>query len=304
MSVTESDLIQPFLIDAGAIRGRMVRLGGSLDTILSEHGYPVPVALLLGETLALAATLAGALKYDGIFSLQIQAKGAIPLIVADVTSAGDLRGYARFDAERLAAAEQSEEAPVPRYLGEGYLAFTVDQGPDTDRYQGIVELAGDSLEACAQRYFEQSEQLETSVKLAVRPPAGTAGWQAGAVMIQRMPQGPNSPIFTAEEAAESWNRAGILLGSLTDGELLDVNLPSAKVLHRLYHADGLRLHDARPLQARCRCSASRVATTLRSFPREEVESMKDDSGQVVVVCEFCKSRYVFADHDLDRLYAS
>jgi redox-regulated HSP33 family molecular chaperone len=31
--------------------------------------------------------------------------------------------------------------------------------------------------------------------------------------------------------------------------------------------------------------------------------MKDDDGQVVVVCEFCKSRYVLDGADLDRLFA-
>ena len=81
--------------------------------------------------------------------------------------------------------------PVPRYLGTGFLAFTVDQGPDTERYQGIVDLAGDSLEDCAQRYFQQSEQLETGFMLAARPPSGgVRGWRAAALMIQRMPLGP------------------------------------------------------------------------------------------------------------------
>jgi molecular chaperone Hsp33 len=302
--MADSDLIQPFLIDAGAIRGRVVRLGPAIDRILAEHAYPEAVASLLAETLALAAALAGALKFDGIFTLQIQAEGAVPLVVADVTSAGDLRGYARFDAEQLATALAEGGPLVPGLLGKGYLAFTVDQGPDTDRYQGIVELSGDSLAACAHRYFAQSEQLETSVKLAVRPPRDGAGWLAAATMLQRMPVGPQSPIFTAEEAEESWNRAVILTDSARDDELLGPKVSVETLLYRLYHAEGLQLHEPRALTARCRCSAERVAGTLKSFPRAEVESMRDDSGAVVVVCEFCKSRYVFADADLDRLYQS
>ncbi len=296
------DLIQPFLIDAGAIRGRVVRLGPAIGSILAEHAYPEAVAALLAETLTLAAALAGALKFDGIFTLQIQADGAVPLIVADVTSGGDLRGYARFDDARLETALAAGGPVVPGLLGKGYLAFTVDQGPDTDRYQGIVELHGDSLAACAHRYFEQSEQLETGVKLVVRPPVDGGGWLAAAAMIQRMPLGPQSPIFTAEEADESWNRARILMESARDEELLGPKIGVETLLHRLYHAEGLQLHEPRSLAARCRCSAERVAGTLKSFPRTEVEAMRDDGGDVVVVCEFCKSRYVFDNTDLDRLY--
>jgi molecular chaperone Hsp33 len=300
----QRDFIQPFLIDAGAIRGRVVRLGPAIDGILAEHDYPEAVASLLAETLALTATLAGALKFDGIFTLQIQADGAVSLIVADVTSAGDMRGYARFDAAKLKKAQKANRPQVPRLLGKGHLAFTIDQGADTDRYQGIVELTGDSLASCANRYFEQSEQLETAFKVAVRAPSANAGWAAAALMIQRMPIGPQSPILTADEATESWNRAVILMNSARDVELLGPDIDAGTLLFRLFHAEGLQLHDPRALAARCRCSAERVAGTLKSFPREEVEAMRDDAGDVVVVCEFCKSRYVFSDKDLNQLYAT
>jgi molecular chaperone Hsp33 len=301
------DLLLPFMIDARSIRGRIVRLGDSLDQILAGHDYPHSVSQRLAEAVVMAVALAGSLKFDGVFTLQIQADGAIPLLVTDVTSAGDLRAYARFDAEKLALADadQSGQGMVPRYLGKGFLAFTVDQGADTERYQGIVELSGNSLDNCAQVYFAQSEQLETSFKLAARGPSvGQTGWQAAVLMIQRMPLGPNSPILTADEAEENWNRAQILLESTTDAELLDPSLPVATLLHRLYHAELLERHDARSLQARCRCSQERVEGTLKSFPRSEVESFRDDHGAVVVTCEYCKSSYSFTDGDLDRLYSA
>jgi len=301
-----SDLSQPFLIDARSIRGRLVRLGPSLDRILTGHNYPAPVALRMAEAMALAATLAGALKFNGIFTLQVQSEGAVSLLVADVTSDGDLRGYARFDEAKLAEADADEtlaDSPVQRYLGKGFLAFTVDQGADTERYQGIVELSGKTLGECAQAYFEQSEQLETDYLLSARAPEGQMGWRAASLMIQRMPLGPTSPILTAEEAEENWNRATILLASTKDAELFDPALAGPALLHRLYHAEQLELLDPRPLQAKCRCSADRVETTLKSFPRSEMEELKDENGHIVVTCEYCKSTYSFAEGDLDRLYA-
>ena len=122
-------------------------------------------------------------------------------------------------------------------------------------------------------------------------------------MIQRMPLGPTSPILTAEEAEDSWNRATILLASTKEAELFDPALPGPQLLNRLYHAEQLELHDPRPHQAKCRCSAERVETTLKSFPRSEMEELKDENGHIVVTCEYCKSSYSFAEDDLDRLYA-
>jgi molecular chaperone Hsp33 len=301
----DADILLPFLIDARSIRGRLVRLGPAIDRMLAGHDYPPTVATRVAEAAALAATLAGALKYSGVFTLQIQADGPIPLLVVDITSEGDLRGYARFDDAKLADAEQADDAlgPIPRYFGKGFLAFTVDQGADTERYQGIVELIGDSLEDCARAYFEQSEQLETATLLAARPPQGEQGWQAAALMIQRMPLVAHSPILTAEEADENWNRAGILLASTKQSELFDAALPAAGLLHRLYHAEHLELHQPRALRMRCRCSAERVESTIKSFPRAEMEGLKDENGHIVVTCEYCKSSYSFSEGDLDRLYA-
>lgn len=303
MSDGSSDLIVPFQLAGGAVRGRVVRLGPALDTILGGHTYPAVVSRLLAETLALAATLAGSLKYDGIFTLQAQGNGPVSLLLADVSSDGALRAYARYDAERLAAVAADDET-VPTLLGTGYLAFTVDQGPKTDRYQGIVELSGTTLGECAKLYFRQSEQLDTEVMVAARQPAADIGWVAGAIMIQRMPGSqPGAPILTHDESLEAWRTATILLGSLTEAELLDAALPIRQVAHRLFHAEGLQAWEARALEARCRCSLPKIASALRSIPRDEIASLKDDNGQVTVTCEFCRTSYAFDEEALNRVYA-
>jgi molecular chaperone Hsp33 len=296
-----NDTLLPFMLGAGLVRGRMVRLGPALDTILKDHDYPRAVAERMAETITIAVALAGALKYDGVFTLQIQGKGPIPLVVADVTSEGHLRAYARFDEAAVAAA--TEGPLLTRYFGKAYLAFTVDQGPGTDRYQGIVDLEGETLADSARAYFERSEQLATWIVLAVRPPTNGQGWQSGAAMIQRMPIGPTSPIMTADEAEEVWNRSSILLKSLRDDELVDTRIAPSRLLYRLFHEDGFTTTPAKAVQAKCRCSAERVRGTLRTFPRDEIESLKDDNGEVVVTCEFCKTRYHYSATDLDELYA-
>lgn len=296
-----ADLVQPFQIEASHLRGRAVRLGPELDGILRRHAYPEPVARFLAETLTLAVLLASMLKYEGIFTLQTKGDGPIGLMVADVTSVGDLRAYAQFDAEALArAAADVEIAPAPALLGKGYIAFTVDQGSDTDRYQGIVELYGKTLADCVQHYFRQSEQIDTGITVAVDRVDGE--WRAGAVMVQRLPtEGGTAP---ASDTEDDWRRAMVMLASASTAELTDPALPVSDLLYRLYHEDGVRLWPAQPLRFGCRCSRERVEGMLARLPREEVGTLKLDDGRVEVVCQFCSSAYHFDDADLERVYGA
>jgi molecular chaperone Hsp33 len=292
------DLVQPFQIEASALRGRLVRLGSALDTIVTRHAYPDAVASLLGEAITLAAILAGALKYDGIFTLQTKGDGPIHLMVADVTSAGAVRGYAQFDEARLAAALRHPHAAgsVPRLLGAGHIAFTVDQGEHTDRYQGIVELQGASLAECAHHYFRQSEQIQAGIKVAVGRDPASKTWRAGGIMLQRLPAGELDA--AAREAQEDgWRRAMVLMSSSTSAELLDPALSHRDLLFRLFHEDGVRVFDAHDLAARCRCSRERIERILRQLPPADNAEIAQDEA-VRVTCEFCSTTYAFARDEI------
>lgn len=311
------DLIQPFQIDRSKLRGRLVRLGPALDAILRRHAYPEAVATLLGESVTLAATLADALKFDGVFTLQMKGDGPVRLLVADVATGSraeppghrNLRGFAQFTAADLAAgrdAWRAEAAHVGGLLGTGLLAFTVDQGPDTERYQGIVELVGPDLEACVQHYFKQSEQLDTGLKIAVGRDT-TGHWRAGGIMIQRLPDPSGDPDGAGAEAAapgmaeeDDWRRAMVMLASCTRAELLAAELEAQTLLFRLFHEDGVRVYPPTPVHDRCRCSRQRVVDTLGSLGSGELEGLEVD-GAIEVTCEFCSAVYRIAEDELTPL---
>ena len=302
------DLVQPFRLDPFALRGRLVRLGPTVDRILGQHNYPEPVATLLGEAITLAVLLAGALKYDGVFTLQTKGDGPVRLLVADVKTDGAVRGYAQYDAQRLGqiapdiapgSGPGGGNAPVPDLLGAGYLAFTVDQGDDTERYQGIVEIVGDTLAECAQHYFRQSEQLQAGLKLAVGRAGEDGKWRAGGLMVQRVPpEGGHAPI--GDDVEDAWRRVMVLMSSTTPAELVAPDLPPRRLLWRLFHDDGIRVYQTHPVEARCRCSRERVAGILSAFPSDEIDEMRQDAV-TTVTCEFCNTRYEFAAADLARL---
>ena len=310
------DVIQPFQIESAGFRGRLVRLGGSVDTVLGQHTYPAPVALLLAETIALATVLAGGLKFDGVFTAQAVGDGPVRLVLADMTSSGDLRGYAQYDADRLDAWLSDRDvhhrgASVPDLLGEGYLAFTVDQSPQGERYQGIVDLKGDSLSECAHNYLENSEQIASDIRIvAGRVPDGVvdAPWRAAALMVQHLPasraEGAADAVRPlAADDEDEWRRARVLMDTARTAELLDPALSPDRILYRLFHEAGVRVYRPTHVRPRCRCSRERVVRTLRAMGREEIVALKLDD-EVVVTCEFCNTVYRFDDTALDALYAA
>ena len=309
---SDDDQALPFQLDALGVRGRLVRLGPSLDDIIERHGYPLAVARPLAEAMVLCAALATSLKYDGIFTLQISGDGPIRLLVTDLTTDGALRGYAQFDSWKLAVAlgagnHDVPEGYVPKLFGRGRLSFTVDQGQHTERYQGVVPLEGATLADCAHTYFRQSEQLPTGIKISARRTVedGVGHWRAAALMVQQMPEFDAGRIdVDREQREDDWRRAVILMASATEAEMLDAKLPGTTLLYRLFHQERPRQFERRPFVARCRCSRQRIDRVLRSIKREELGDMRDPSGRVVVKCEFCSTEYAYDDRDLDRIYAS
>jgi molecular chaperone Hsp33 len=291
------DIVLPFMIERSSLRGRFVRLGHLLDDILGRHDYPTPVAELLGETITLACLLSSGLKFDGIFTLQISGDGPVGLIVADVTSGGQVRGYARYNGDPL---PPPEGCTMNALIGDGRMAFTVDQGEDMDRYQGIVALTGPTLADSFRHYFQQSEQLDVEVAIAVglesgQPNGAERKWRAGAIMVQRLPD--QEKIVPVTDREEQWSRALIFLRSASRAELIDRNLKATELLFRLFHEDGVRVFEPQPYHRGCRCSRDRIIGTLASFPPEERENLKID-GKIEVVCEFCSTAYDIDDREI------
>ncbi len=290
------DLAAAFQIEGWPVRGRLVRLGAAIDTILKAHAYPEPVAGLLGEACALAALVGSSLKFDGRLLIQAQGDGPVRYVIADYGTDGTLRGYCRYDEAEVAAASQGFVRPgAQTLLGKGVFIMTLDRGADFERTQGITPIEGESLSLCAEHYFEQSEQVPTKVRLAVGSVQTEAGaqWRAGGAMIQ----------VIAGDAArgsteEVWDRTRALFTTLGDDELIDPTISSETLLFRLFHEDGVRLEGARPLAAVCRCSKDRIAAVLASFDPRERHDMVEPDGKIHVTCEYCATVYKLEPDDV------
>lgn len=284
-----------FDLERANLRGRVIRLGKVLDHILAPHHFPESIEKLLVETITISVLLSSMLKYEGIFILQAHGTGAVTRLVADVTSSGDIRGTAGYDADKLQ--QLVNENPDPNaldLLGAGYLAFTVDQGEFMERYQGIVELKNTLLESF-HHYFDQSEQIGTSIRMASCKD-DTGMWRVGAIMLQHVPDHSNIP-QDSKPVAENWNRARILLDTCTDAELLDSKLHDETLLYRLFHEEGVRVYTPHSVAKGCRCTPEKLKGVLSMLSDDDLAHAATE-GHITMTCEFCNKDFVFGLDDV------
>ncbi|MGF7146894.1 molecular chaperone Hsp33 [Sphingomonas zeicaulis] len=281
-----------FAILSRSVRGRLVRIGPALEDILAAHNYPLPIEKLLGEALVLTALLGAMLKDDqGQLTMQAQTEnGVIDLLVADYR-AGELRGYVRFDAERLA--EMPVDPSLFALFGKGYLAITFDQSASNERYQGIVPLEGASLCEAVSDYFERSEQIPSLIRAHIERIEGV-GCVAGGMLLQHLPEGEEGGerLHVREDDA-AWEHVSVIGGTVKGEELVDPALPLETLIWRLFNEDEaeVRVLSAAQLAKGCRCDPDHIAEVLLKFPDEERAEMADANGVIAVNCEFCSRTF-------------
>lgn len=306
------DTVLPFQLDASDIRGRVARLDGVLEQVLSQHDYPPMIEGLVAEMALLTALIGQTVKLRWKLSLQVRGSGPARLIATDYYGPTDdgqparIRAYASYDADRL-----DQDAEPFSQLGNGYFAILIDQGEGMTPYQGITPIAGGSLSACAETYFAQSEQLPTRFQLTYgqsQMPGETTHWRAGGVMLQHMPKA--SPHVTGEggsgddglldatdimteDEGENWTRANTLLDTVDEIELIGPTVAPTDLLVRLFHEEQPRVYDAQAITFGCTCSEDKVKQSLSIYSAKEIGTMVTDDGTVTADCQFCGAHYVF-----------
>ncbi len=311
------DTVLPFQLDACDIRGRVARLDGVLEQVLSQHNYPPMIEGLVAEMALLTALIGQTMKLRWKLSLQVRGSGPARLIATDYygpTEDGQparIRAYASYDAERL-----DETADPFSQLGNGYFAILIDQGEGMTPYQGITPIAGGSLSSCAETYFAQSEQLPTRFELTYgqsQMPGEATHWRAGGVMLQHMPKA--SPFAASEggsaeeglldasdildeDEGENWTRVNTLLDTVDEIELIGPTVAPTELLVRLFHEEAPRVYDPQTVKFGCSCSEDKVRQSLSIYSAKEIGTMVTEAGTVTADCQFCGAHYTFVPETL------
>ena len=314
----DNETVLSFMLSEN-IRGRFARLDKSLVTILSQHNYPEKVSRLIAEASLLTVMIGQAIKLRWKLSLQIRGSGPIKLIAVDYFSpkdsgsSADIRAYAKFDPEKLKTSLKSDLC----LLGKGFFAVLIDQGVGTEPYQGITPLEGDSLAKCAEKYFEQSEQLPTAFKIIVGQNEisenlrNGVGWIGGGMMLQQLPKENYSKFSSGKNLkennvlsekidsdSENWFRTNILMNTVEELELVGPYITPRTVLKRLFHQESLIFFDSQKLRFGCSCSIKKVIRTLSIYSSKDIVGMINENGNVTADCQFCGYHYVLDPNQL------
>ncbi len=306
------DTVLPFQLDRSDIRGRIARLDGVLEKILTQHSYPPLVEALVAEAALLTALIGQTIKLRWTLSLQVRGDGPVRIIATDYYAPAEegaparIRAWASFDADALV-----KGADPFSQIGTGYFAVLIDQGEGTVPYQGLTPIAGTSLSDCAETYFSQSEQLPTRFALSFgrsQRPGEAERWRAGGVMLQHMPKA--SPFAASEggsgeggllqagdlldgDEGDNWNRANLLLDTVEAMELVGPQVAPTDLLVRLFHEEGPRVFDAQSVMFGCSCSEDKVRQSLSIYSAKDIGHMTTDDGIVTADCQFCGAHYEF-----------
>ncbi len=284
-----SDQLQRFLFEQASVRGELVQLDAAWQAVLERHEYPEAVREPLGQMIVASVLLAATMKFDGSMTLQVRGNGPITMLVVDCSPrhGGDeegplyhVRGMALWEGD-------VPDGDLASRFGDGNLAITIDPGPGSKRYQGIVALTGHSIADAIDDYLERSEQLSTRMWLTAD------GKRAAGMLLQKLPAG--------KEDGEDWNRLSMLASTITDSELLE--LDQQELIHRLFHEEDVRLFDFQPVAFHCNCTRERVADVLRSLGHDEVMDIIRSEGKVDAGCRFCNRHYNFDAVDAEQLFA-
>lgn len=288
--VREVDSLRRFLFDNAPLRGHWLRLEEAWALAREHQSHPPVVMNLLGEALVAASLLAATLKFKGTLTVQIRGSGLLPLLIVQCTHEQRLRGVAQLREDAVVP----DDADLAALVGDGQLLVSIDNEEGLP-WQGIVPLAGSTLAACLENYFETSEQLPTRLVLAAD------AHRAAGLLLQKLP----SPASTGEgeegRRRDLWDEAALLLSTLGARELLDSE--AQPLLQRLFAEHDLRLFAGEPVRFRCRCSPERVAGLLQSLGEDEVRAVLAEQGAVTVTCEFCHRPYRYDAIDVAQLFS-
>lgn len=286
-----NNLIIPFTICENAIKGRVIKLNSELNNILSHHNYPAPIERILSELLMVASIIGSQFKDEITLSVQFQTNdSSVKYIIADYQSPNQIRGYAQL--------KDQLDHPLESYqdiLNKGFLSVTIDRKLyNNQRYQGIVETVNMTIAQAVEKYFYQSEQIKTSIKLSVGnivSPGGKEMSCAGGIMIQKLPGND-----------ESWNDAQAYFITIRDDELLDPNLSLEELLYSLYHEVGVTIYDYAPIKNKCRCSKEKAEQVLSSIGENDALELLVDN-KLEINCQFCNVSQVFVKKDIKEIFS-
>ncbi|WP_125784429.1 Hsp33 family molecular chaperone HslO [Pseudoalteromonas rubra] len=279
----QQDLLHRYIFDQLDVRGELVQIEHTFNDIISGHDYPKEVQTLLGELLLASSLLTATLKFEGDITVQLQGDGPVKYAAINGDHKQNMRGIARVQGEVTGSSVQD-------LMGKGYMVITItpDKG---ERYQGVVPLSGETLAACLEDYFVQSEQLKTRLWFATDVSDERA--KAAGLFLQVLP-------VDKAKSEEDFAHLEALSNTIKDEELLE--LDAQTVLTRLYHEDNPQLFEPQEINFVCGCSRDKTISALVNIGREALLEDVQKQGEINISCHYCLKNYRFEEQDIKAIF--
>lgn len=179
-------------------------------------------------------------------------------------------------------------------LGENGLLQIARTLHNGSLHQGVVRVppGKSSLSSAFMAYMQDSEQTTTMIAIGAHVANGEVV-AAGGYMVQLLPEVAEGPLAVMAERLKDFEDIVPLLarGGASPEELLRETLygmPYTKVGDREVHFG-------------CRCSPERLAQSLASLPRADIESLMEGGKTLEIECDYCRTRYDFTMQQLRSL---
>lgn len=280
--MSEHDTLQRFIFEDADIRGEIVHLNQSFQTIMQQHQYSQPLRQLLGEALVAATLLSATIKFEGQLTLQFQSEGMIRMLVAKCTHDFSIRGLVKTELEDI------PDDSDTYFILNGHLVVTIESNKQAKPYQSIIPIQRQTISQALEHYFATSEQLATRIWLSVTKE------RASGMLLQLLPG------KSIKKREEFWEHAVKLGETLTEKELH--HLPNTTILTRLYHQENIRIFDPSPIIFACTCNVARMKNAVRMLGKQETLEILTSNRYVTVTCEFCNKEYDFDKIDIEEIF--
>lgn len=253
--------------------------------IEAQKARSLDIVRTFGELLTGAVLVRESMAPDNRLQMIVQGDDPRMRMVADTHPDGTTRGLLQLpDGATSMSIGDKGLLQVARTLHNGSL------------HQGVVQVPKTSptLSGALMAYMQESEQVVTVVAVGVYIASGEVV-AAGGYMVQLLPEVEEGPLMVMTERLRDFEDIVPLLarGAASPEKLLEETLygmPYTKV-------------GERKVSFGCNCSPERLAGSLASLPKADIQSLLDGGKTLEIECDYCRRPYEFTMEQLKQLLA-
>jgi molecular chaperone Hsp33 len=271
------------ITDDGAFRVITIRSTETVRGAIAAQGVEKEVARVLADLLTGSILVRESMAPDLRVQLILQPDAKMRL-VADSHPEGIARGLV-----------QMAQGANLRFGGKSVLqvARTLHNGA---LQQGVVQVTEEgSVSTALMRYMALSEQVVSMIAVGCHADAQGQVLEAGGYLVQLLPEVVTGPLMVMTERLKDFEDIVPLLAA--------GKADPATLLGELLYGMPYTVVGEDKVAFGCTCDETRLAATLASLPREEIESMIADGRVIDASCDYCSKTYQFAPERLRGLLA-